>query len=42
MKRNIKGKDLKYKKNKYLFVFEQFETIRSFGDSIYSDKINID
>ena len=32
----------KEKTNKYLFVFEQFETIRSFGDSIYSDKINID
>ena len=38
----IKRKDLKCKTNKYLFDFQQFETIRSFGDSIYTGKINID
>ena len=38
----IKPKDLKYKANKYLYDFQQFETIRSFGDSIYTGKINID
>ena len=37
-----KPKDLKYKANKYLYDFQQFETIRSFGDSIYTGKINID
>ena len=30
------------KANKYLYDFQQFETIRSFGDSTYTDKINID
>ena len=35
-------KDLKYKTNKYLYNFQQFETIRFFGDSIYTGKINID
>ena len=34
-------KDLKYKTNKYLYDFQQFETIRSFSDSFYSGKINI-
>ena len=38
----IKRKDLKCKTNKYLYDFQQFETIRSFGDSIYTGKINID
>ena len=38
----IKRKDLKCKTNEYLFDFQQFETIRSFGDSIYTGKINID
>ena len=37
----INQKDLKYKTNKYLYDFQQFETIRSFGDSFYSGKINI-
>ena len=35
-------KDLKYTTNKYLYDFQQFETIRFFGDSIYTGKINID
>ena len=34
-------KDLKYKTNKYLYDFQQFETIRSFSGSFYSGKINI-
>ena len=38
----IKPKDLKYKANKYLYDFQQFETIRSFGDSIFTGTINID
>ena len=38
----IKRKDFKYKTNKYFSDFQQFETIRSFGDSIYTFKINID
>ena len=28
----IERKDLKYKTNKFLYNFQQFETIRSFGD----------
>ena len=32
---------LKYKTNKYLHDFQQFETIRSFRDSIYSGDNNI-
>ena len=35
-------KDLKHKTNKYLYNFQQFETIRFFGDSIYTGKINMD
>ena len=38
----IKRKGLKYKTNKDLYDFQKFETMRSFGDSIYSGKINID
>ena len=38
----IKRKDLKYKANKYLYDFQQFETVRFFGDSIYTGKMNID
>ena len=34
----IEQKDLKYKANKYLYDFQQFKTIRSFGESIYTDK----
>ena len=37
-----KEKDLKYKTNKYLYDFQEFETIRSLCDSIYAGKINID
>ena len=32
--KKIKRKELKYEANKYLYDFQQFETIRSFGNSI--------
>ena len=35
-------KKLKYKTNKYLYSFQQFEAIKSFVDSIYTGKINIE
>ena len=38
-KEKIEGKDLIYKTNQYLYDFQQFETIRSFGDSIYTGKL---
>ena len=37
----IKREDLKYETTKHRFDFQQFKTIRSFGDSIYNGKINI-
>ena len=37
----IKWKDLKYETRKYIYDFEQYETIRSFGNSIYTRKANI-
>ena len=37
----IKWKDLKYETRKYIYDFEQYKTIRSFGDSIYTRKANI-
>ena len=38
----IKRKDLRYESDKYIFDFHQYDTIRSFGDNIFTDKINID
>ena len=38
----IKQKDLRYERKKYIYDFQQYETITSFGDKIYSGKINID
>ena len=38
----IKRNYLKYEKNEYIFDFQQFETVRSFGDNIYTGKISID
>ena len=38
----IKRKDLKYGTNKSIYDFQQLETIRSFGDNIYTGKISID
>ena len=37
-----KRKDILYKANKYKCDFQQYETIRSFSESIYSGKITID
>ena len=37
----IKRISSKYKTNKYRFYFQQFKTIRSFGDITYNGKINI-
>ena len=30
----VKQKDLRYETNKYVYDFQKFETIRSFGDNI--------
>ena len=38
----IRPKDLVYKTNQNKYDFQQYETIRSFGDSIYNVKISID
>ena len=32
----VKQKDLKYKTKKYTYDFQQYETVKSFGESIYS------
>ena len=37
----FKRKDLKYEEGKNKYDFQQHETIRSFGESIYSSKVNI-
>ena len=37
----VKRKDLKYKTNKHTYDFQQYESIRSFDDSIYTPKTNI-
>ena len=34
--------DLKHKTNKYMYDFEKFETIKSFGDSFYTGKTSMD
>ena len=34
-KEKIKRKYITYKANKYKYAFQQYETIRSFGDSLY-------
>ena len=39
----FKRKDLKYETKKYIYNFQQYETIRFFGENIYTGKIiNID
>ena len=38
----VKRRDFIYKTNKYKYDFQQYETIRSFGDSIYAGNHNID
>ena len=40
-KKKLKKKDLKNETRKYIYPFQQYEMIRSFGDSIYTGKINI-
>ena len=42
LEEKIKRKDLKYKTSQYVYGFQQIETMRPFGDSIYTGKINID
>ena len=37
----LKEKILKYKAKNYIYYFQQFQTIRSFDENIYSGKINI-
>ena len=41
-KSKINQKDLKHETKKYIYDFQQYNTIRSFADNIYIDKINID
>ena len=41
-KKRNKRKDLVYKGNKYKYDFQQYEAIRSFNESIYTGKIDID
>ena len=38
-KNKIKRKKIKLETNRYIFDFQQFETIRYFGNSIYNGKI---
>ena len=38
----IKRKDLKYGTKKYIYNFQQYETVSSLGDNIYTGKSNID
>ena len=38
----IKRKYLRYETNNYIYDFQQYGTIRSFGENIYNDKINMD
>ena len=42
MEEKIKRKDLIYRANKQKYGFQQYETIRSFGESIYACKITTD
>ena len=37
----IKRKDLKYETKKHTYDFQQYETIRSFGESIHTRKPKI-
>ena len=36
-----KKKDLKYEAKIYQYIFQQYETLRSFGESTYTRKSNI-
>ena len=37
-----KKKYLQYETTKYVYDFQQYDTIRSFRDNIYTEKINLD
>ena len=37
-----KRKDLQYETKSYIYDFQQYDTIRSFVDNIYTGKISID
>ena len=38
----VKRENLIYKANKYKYDFQQHETVRYFGESIYTGKVNTD
>ena len=38
----VKQKDLKFETNRYNYGFQQYETIRSFGDSMYTGTISVE
>ena len=40
-KERNKGNDLKYEVSKYIYDFQPFETIKSFGEDIFRGKITI-
>ena len=42
MGRKVKQKDLVNKANKYKYDFQQYETLKSFFESIYTGKTSID
>ena len=42
MGKKIKRKHLKNETKVYIYDFQQYKTIRSFGDNIYTCKFNID
>ena len=41
MEEKIKRRNLKHEATKYKYDFQHYETIRSFGESIYPSKISI-
>ena len=41
-KSKIKREDLQYETKSYIYDFQQYDTIRSFVDNIYTGKISID
>ena len=41
-KKKLNKENLKYRTKNYTNDFQQYQTIRSFGESIYNGKINID
>ena len=40
-KEKIKGNNLKYETNKYVYDFQQFQMVRPFGDSIFRVQIKL-